>query len=147
LVFFLVLAGIFQKDGGLVFSGNSGGVGRTYLLVMAPIFKGQPELMAIIPSFNNSTTCLTSTLTQPLPVFPRRQRANLVQTSFSFPFSSSFSFSFSSSFFLVHRQWLLLQGDQREDVEEPSPAREVLLLLVGDRRETQRIMVTVLTLF
>jgi hypothetical protein len=49
-VFFL--AGVFQKkkDGGSFFWGNSGRVGRTYLVVMAPIFKGQPELMATIPS-------------------------------------------------------------------------------------------------
>ena len=48
LVFFL--AGIFKKGGGSVSCENSGGVGRTYLLVMAPIFKGQPELMAAIPT-------------------------------------------------------------------------------------------------
>jgi hypothetical protein len=56
------LAGIFQKrkkDGGSFFWGNSGRVGRTYLVIMAPIFKGQPELMAAIPHFNGSTTHLT----------------------------------------------------------------------------------------
>jgi hypothetical protein len=73
-VFFL--AGIFQKkkDGGSFFWGNSGGVGRTYLLVMALIFKEQPELMTAIPHFNGPTTQLTATLTQPLPIFPRSKR-------------------------------------------------------------------------
>jgi hypothetical protein len=49
----------FKKDGGSFFCGNSGGVGRPYL-VATPIFKGQLELMAIIPHFNGSTTRLTS---------------------------------------------------------------------------------------
>ena len=34
-------------------------MGRTYLLVMALIFKGQHELMAAIPHLNGSTTQLT----------------------------------------------------------------------------------------
>ena len=64
---------------------------------MAPIFKGQPELMATISHFNGPTIRLTSILTQPLPIFPRRQRTNFVQISFSSsPSSFSFSFSFSS---------------------------------------------------
>ena len=68
----LFLASIFQKrGGGSVFCENSGGVGRTYLLVMAPIFKGQPELMVAIPHLNGPTTQLTTTLTQPLPIFLR----------------------------------------------------------------------------
>jgi hypothetical protein len=56
------LAGIFQKrkkGGGSFFWGNSGGVGRTYLVIVAPIFKEQPELMAAIPHLNGSTTQLT----------------------------------------------------------------------------------------
>ena len=51
----------FKKSDGSFFCGNSGGVGRPYLLV-APIFKGLLELMAIIPHFNGSTTWLTSLL-------------------------------------------------------------------------------------
>jgi hypothetical protein len=48
-----------KKDGGSFFCGDSGGMRRPYL-VATPIFKGQPELMVIIPHFNGSTTRLTS---------------------------------------------------------------------------------------
>jgi hypothetical protein len=60
-----------KKGGGSFFWGNSGRVGRTYLVVMAPIFKGQPELMAAIPHFNGPTTQLTTTFIQTLCIFPR----------------------------------------------------------------------------
>jgi hypothetical protein len=67
------LAGIFQKEknDGSFFCGNSGRVRRTYLLVMTPIFKGQPELMAAIPHLNDLTAQLTLVLTQPFSIFPR----------------------------------------------------------------------------
>jgi hypothetical protein len=89
------LAGIFKKDGGSFFCGNSGGVGRLYLLV-APTFKGQPELMTIIPHFNGSTTWLTSPHSA-VSYFSQRQKVYSAQTTPNL--SSSFSFSFSSSSF------------------------------------------------
>jgi hypothetical protein len=82
--------------------------------VMAPIFKGQPELMAAIPHFNGPTTQLTTSFIQPLCTFPRHRepiRHKQIRASlFSFPFSSS---SLSSVLlFSVHRQWLLPQRNQ-----------------------------------
>ncbi len=84
-----------KKDGGSVFCGNSGGVGRTYLLV-APSFKGQPELMAITPSFNGSTTELTFTFTQSLPIFLRDRE--LIRHKQVQAFLLLFLFFFSSLF-------------------------------------------------
>jgi hypothetical protein len=73
------LAGVFQKrkGGGSFFWGNSGGVGRTYLVVMAPIFKGQPELMAAIPSLNDPTTQPTPSITQPFSPYSREAESLL----------------------------------------------------------------------
>jgi hypothetical protein len=77
------------------FCENSGGVGRPYLLV-ASTFKGQPELMTIIPHFNGSTTWLTSPHSA-VSYFSQRQKVYSAQTTPNL--SSSFSFSFSSSSF------------------------------------------------
>jgi hypothetical protein len=70
-------------------------VGRPYLLV-APIFKGLPELMAIIPHFNGSTTWLTSLLLSRYS-FSRKDRGHIWYKQALQASSSSFSFSFSSS--------------------------------------------------
>ena len=84
----------FKKDGGSFFCGNSGEVGRSYLLV-APTFKGQPKLMTIIPHFNGSTTLLTSPHSA-VSYFSQRQEVYSVQTTPNLSFSFSFSFSSSS---------------------------------------------------
>ena len=108
-VFFLVLVGIFQKNGGSFFCGNSGGVGRLYLLV-APIFKGWSKLMVIIPHFNGSTTWLTSLILNRYSFFSK------AESSFGINNSQPFLLPSLSLFllllFLVHCKWPLLQGDR-----------------------------------
>jgi hypothetical protein len=94
------LAGVFQKrkGGGSFFWGNSGGVGRTYLVVMAPIFKGQPELMAAIPSLNDPTTQPTPSITQPFSSYSREAESLLHIITFELFLFLLFFFFFS--FFL-----------------------------------------------
>ena len=91
-LFSFLFGGCFskKKGGGSFFWGNSGGVGRTYMVVMAPIFKGQPELMAAIPFLNDPTTQLTTTFIQPLYTFPRGRELISHKYIRAFPFPSLF---------------------------------------------------------
>jgi hypothetical protein len=123
-------------------------VGKTYLLVMAPIFNGAPELMDVIPHLNGPITQLTTTLTQPLPIFPRGReiiRHKHIQAFLFLLLLFLFFFSFLSSSLFCYHQWLLLRRERGEEVVELFLVKEVLPLLVVRRRERQKTVVIVLT--
>ena len=99
--------------------------------------------MATIPCFNGLTTQLTPTLTQPLLIFLRNRELIRHKQVQAFLLPSLFLLLL----FFVHHQWLFLQRDRGEDMVGLFLVKEVLPLLVVQRREAQKVIVVVLTPF
>uniref|UniRef100_A0A2N9I2V0 Aminotransferase-like plant mobile domain-containing protein n=1 Tax=Fagus sylvatica TaxID=28930 RepID=A0A2N9I2V0_FAGSY len=97
---------------------------------MAPIFKGQPELMAAIPSLNDPTTQPIPSITQPFPIFPRGKKSighNHIQ-AFLLPSHFLLLLSSSSRVSCLLSNGVIFKEENERDVVAVLQAKEVPLV-------------------